>query len=348
MKKYFLSVLPGLISLCVHSQALDYSFVVLGCNRVENSDTVGNPSTANVYQLKRVFSEVAQMNPLPAYLFFAGDLIVGYEKDTVRLARELQSWIKLYKESPLATTTVKLVAMPGNHESDNKIDDKKVPVVSSERVFVRVMKDYINGKNGPVATGLIPGTDSLTTDQSRLTYSFDFKRDHFIILNTDPVGQDSRIPYHWINKDIQKAHENGARHIFAMGHKPAYTTHFKTGLEGLDAYKANRDSFWSCMENNHAEAMFAAHNHDWDSIQPHKGKTWMIIAGNGGSKLESSWTSAPNSYFGYTIVNVYKDKRVEVVSMGRDAKMETYIAPAATIPTTERARFLITSFPETK
>jgi hypothetical protein len=341
MKRNFFIALMIFFLTAARAQQLDYSFVVVGCNRVENADTVGNPSTANVYQLNRLFSEVAKMKPLPAYLFFAGDLIIGYEKDTVRLAHELQSWISLYKQSPLAATSVKLVAMPGNHESDVKIDGQKVPIAVSERVFVRVMNDYIAGSNGPYTTGFHPGTDSLISDQSRLTYSFNFHGDHFIMLNTDPAGQDSRIPYHWIDKDIMAAHSAKSRHIFAIGHKPAYTSHFKKGPEGIDVYQANRDSFWTCMENNNAVAMFSAHNHLWDSIQPHKGKTWMIIAGNGGSKLESTWTSAQNSYFGYTIVNVYTGDQVEVISMGRDVKMDSYTMPANETPTTLRARFLI-------
>lgn len=45
----------------------EYSFVTFGCNRVENGDTVGNVSTANVYQLKRDFEEIAAMNPLPKF-----------------------------------------------------------------------------------------------------------------------------------------------------------------------------------------------------------------------------------------------------------------------------------------
>jgi len=340
MKINFILIFTCLSGLAI-SQNLDYSFVVLGCNRVENGDTVGNPSTANVYQLNRVFDEVSKLKPLPTYLFFAGDLIVGYEKDTVRLARELQSWIGLYKKSPLSKTSVKLVALPGNHESDNKVNGQKVPVATAERVFVRVMKDYIVGSNGPHPTGLTLGSDSLTTDQSRLTYSFDFKGDHYIMLNSDPVGQDSRIPDNWVENDIRNAHKKGARHIFAIAHKPAYTSRFEKGAAGLDIFPSKRDSFWTCMENNKAEAMFCAHDHVWDSIQPHKGKTWMIIAGNAGSKSPANWSNPPYSYFGYTLVNLYKDSKVEVVSMGRDVKMDSYNLPAPEAPTTVRARFYL-------
>jgi len=278
------------------------------------------------------------MNPLPKFLFVTGDLIIGYEKDTVRLAREYQSWIKLYKASALAKTPVKVICMPGNHESDQKINGKKVPVAVAERVFVREMKDFIVGENGPKITGQVAGTDSLTTDQRKLTYSFDYGKDHFVVINTDPVGLDSRVAWHWIKADVQKAHKNGARNIFTFGHKPAYTSTLKKGVstDGLDNYTATRDSFWTSLENVNAVGMLVAHNHLWDAFQPHVGKTWQVIAGNAGSKLEKVWASTPHAYFGYTVISVAKQGTVELNSYGRDIDTANYNLPTPKNPTTLR------------
>ena len=319
----------------------EYSFVTFGCNRVENADTVGNPSTANVYQLKRDFEEIAAMHPLPKFLFVTGDLIIGYEKDTVRLARELRSWIDIYKHSALAAKPVKVIAMPGNHESDQKIDGKKTPVAVAERVFVREMHDFIAGNNGPKVSGLGKDKDSVFTDQSQLTYSFDYGKEHFVIINSDPVGQDYRVNWHWIQKDVATARKNGAKHIFAFAHKPAYTSHFKKAGagDGLDNYPAARDSFWTALEKSKTIGYFVAHNHLWDSLQPHKGKTWQIIAGNGGSKLEKNWTSKPNNYFGYTVVTVPVNGPVHLTSFGRDVDSTNYNIPMPKSPSTIRAKF---------
>ena len=170
-----LSILIILFSNFVQSQTLDYCFVVVGCNRVSSSDTTGDASTANVYHLNRTFSEIAQMNPLPKYFFLAGDIIEGYtDGDTVRLAQEYTGWKRLYLNSALAGTSVKLVVIPGNHEVENDSDSTRA-LASAERTFVREMTSYIIGNNGPKATGLVPGTDSLITDQSQLTYSFNYK-----------------------------------------------------------------------------------------------------------------------------------------------------------------------------
>ncbi len=295
------------------SQTLDYSFVVMGCNRVAAADTAGNPSTANVYYLQKLFSDVSKMDPLPAYLFFAGDLVLGYTNDTVLLAKMLSSWKQLYLASPLASTSVQLVAIPGNHETQGA---NKISYVAAERTFLREMAPYIMGKNGPKPTGLVPGTDSLVTDQSQLTYSFDYHGDHFVIVDTDPYGRDWRVPYHWISDDVSAARNAGARHIFTIGHKPAHPSHFKP-TDGLVMYPQQRDAYWTALEDNQCEAMFSAHNHVWDTVQPHPGKTWQVIAGNGGTSID--WPNTfTEPYFGYTVVNIYTNGKVIAKSMGRD------------------------------
>jgi hypothetical protein len=340
-KNIFLSILTltlALATISVNAQTLDYSFVTVGCNRVDDVDsTMNKPSTANVYQLNRLFTEVSNMSPLPDYLFFTGDLVIGYKTDTVRLANKLKGWIALYKASALYGKATKLVAIPGNHEMQDKAAGK-LAFVAAERTFVREMAEFIQGSNGPVATGLVLGTDSLTTDQSKLTYSFDYKGSHFVILNTDPVGRDSRVPNNWISNDIAAAHTNGAKHIFVFGHKPAYASILKP-KDGLVVYPSQRNVFWNILEANHSEAMFAAHNHLWEKQQPHSGKTWQIIAGNGGSSLESGTV---HPYFGYTLVNVYVEGNVTVESFGRDLNAKNYSYAADNNPTTLRESVDIT------
>ena len=77
---YLSAVLAGMsgvlcISGCNHNPVIDdYTFVVTGDNRVAAEDTVGDPSTTNTYQLKRMFKEVSELNPLPKMLIFNGDL----------------------------------------------------------------------------------------------------------------------------------------------------------------------------------------------------------------------------------------------------------------------------------
>lgn len=70
-----------------------FSFVVVGCNRINAADvTPDNPSTANREQLNRTFREVAALRPLPRFMFFAGDLVLGYTDDPNLVERELSAW----------------------------------------------------------------------------------------------------------------------------------------------------------------------------------------------------------------------------------------------------------------
>jgi hypothetical protein len=324
----------------------DFSFVVVGCNRVDPTVVTpamapdSFPSTANAPQLKRTFAEVAAMNPLPDYFFFAGDLVMGYTNDNAALRAELQGWVDLYKASPLYGTSVKLVAIPGNHETQNA---SKVTTLAAEQAWLEIMAPYIIGSNGAPAGG----ADGLATDQSKLSYSFDWKGTHFLLLDTDPQARDWTVPTQWVAADVAAARAAGAKHILAITHKPAYgwsgaptDSLLGKGAQPTSFYLNLRDQFWSTLESNQAEALFSAHNHLWTKFQP-TNRTWQIIAGNGGSPLEATvadGSAGIPAYYGYTVVNVSAAGPVTVKSMGRNVPAEGYwaAAPAATYPTTVR------------
>src|SRR5882757_9682877 len=134
----------------------DFSFVVVGCNRIDPTTVPAGaapddfPSTANAAQMNRTFAEVGKLNPLPDYFFMAGDLVMGYTNDNALLRSELNGWVDLYKASPLYGTKVKLVAITGNHETQNA---PKVSTLPAEQAWLEIMAPYIGGSNGPTAGG---------------------------------------------------------------------------------------------------------------------------------------------------------------------------------------------------
>jgi hypothetical protein len=306
----------------VDPNGVAYSFVVVGCNRLAAPESAGVVSTANVAELNRDFSDIAALNPKPNFLFFAGDLVFGYTSDSTALDRELKGWISLYQASPLATSGVELVAIPGNHETDNLA---KVAYPPGERVWLRDMAQYITrGGNGPAAGG----ADQLQTDQSKLSYSFDFKDAHFVTLNSDPVGKDWHVPNAWVASDLAAARTKGAKHIFVIAHKPAYP-YPTVPTDGLVFDQPARDAFWTSLENNKVEAMFSAHNHVFWRTQP-QNHTWMVVAGNGGTPIDATVdTKVPNTgtWFGYTLVTVTNSGRVFAKSYGRDVDQANYAGP---------------------
>ncbi|MFI5263228.1 MAG: metallophosphoesterase family protein [Candidatus Kapaibacterium sp.] len=318
------------------SDPVVYSFVVVGCNRVDKKDydAFTNPSTANIVQLQRTFSEVAALSPKPDFFFFAGDMVLGYA-DSLSLALELASWKSLYESSPVKAAGIELVALPGNHESE---DWQKNATSQAEQIWLKSMDPYIQrGGNGPKANP--KGPDSLITDQSKLTYSFNFKDAHFVIISTDPAGRDWRPPSHWIADDVAAAHANPEiKHIFAISHKPGYAWDYDMKdrkNDGLDTFHTNRDIFWNAFEANYVDAMISAHNHVYHAFQPNN-KTWMIVAGNGGSKLEKN-IDKKAEFYGFTLIQVLKSGTVIEKSYGRNFG-SSYIdpSPAAAYPTTLR------------
>jgi hypothetical protein len=308
---------------------LEYSFVTLGCNRLDKADTTSTTtSTANEEQLKRSFDEIAAMKPIPKYLFFTGDMVIGYAADTNKLAAELQAWLNIYEHSALAKTGIILVPMPGNHES--LIHKGMGSTPAQERTWLRVMGKYALNDNGPKAGG----KDDLETDNSRMNYSFDYNGDHFLVLNSDPCGSENTVPYCWIADDLKAARIKGCRHIFAFAHKPAYSA---PEDDALDKKPVPRDSFWNAMEKYNADAMFAAHNHIYYRLQPHPGKTRMVIAGNGGSPLSDyAMKKKELQFFGYTKVDVYKDGAVILRSYGRPIPAAGYATSSVGTVTTVR------------
>lgn len=302
------------------------SFAVIGCNRVDAADTLGNASTANVEQLTRTFQDIAALPQRPRFLFFAGDLVFGYTADTVQLERQLRAWRALYEASPLPAAGVELVAIPGNHETQNT---QKIAYAAAERTWLRVMAPYVTrGGNGPT-TG---GADNLTTDQRQLTYSFDVDDVHFVTVNTDPVSADWHAPTAWITADLAAARARGAKHLYVFGHKPGYA-YPTVPTDGLSKDIAARDQFWSALTTNGVEAMFSAHNHVfWRAVPVTGTRTYQVIAGNGGSKLETTidpTVPATGKYFGFVVATVRNDGRTYVKGYGRDVPTAGYTAPSA-------------------
>ena len=339
---YLVQVLAA--SHCRAQVKPDYTFVVIGDDRVDAKDTTGNPATINLQNFKRILNDIALEKITPRYLFVNGDLVYGHTNaaDTARLAKELTEWIKVYEASPLPARGVKLVAIPGNHETCDGEQPQQKAIAGNEAVFVRVMNNYIAGNNGPHATGLVPGTDSLTTDQSRLTYSFNYGGNHFVILNTDAVGRESRVAWHWLKQDLDTTRKKYL-HTFVFGHKPPYSPVPKSEV-AMENYKANRDSMWAAIEKNNVDFYFGSHFHMWDTVHPHGNKTYEVICGNAGANTyaadKGGWI---NPYYGYTIVAIY-NTTVRIISKGFDIDEANYTYPFTT-PTIVKAHFAIDKAP---
>ena len=239
-------------------RTLDFSFVILGCNRVGWSPNYPTPSTANVPQLKQSLEDIANLPNVPRYLFFLGDLVRNEQQDDgSTLKTQLTAWQELYASEDerlgLSAKGLELVPLPGNHEVLASVEYPsgsgsyiEIPNPPSYTVWANWLAT--NGYDTHAGNGPTPESnpqDLLVNDNSTISYSFSSPRGdgtnvHFVLLDTDTLSsarsqeptclQDPSlsgdplpgwIPYHWAASDIATAEEaDDTSLIFALGHKP--------------------------------------------------------------------------------------------------------------------------------
>jgi hypothetical protein len=305
----------------------------------------------NTKAWSRIIRSIEDQEPL--FLFFNGDMIMGYGRasvptNTSTVAGIVSSdLVKFYTQyafwrgmvADLMETGTYVVPVPGNHETQSKALGKKAQV-ENEDAWRANMGDLILdtsrfqnlfgeqptaasvGNNGPY--------DSLATDQRQLSYSFDFKGSHFVVINTDPVGHDGHAPVNWLAKDLADAKSRGAKHYFVFGHKPAFTYYYGAGASaplpttpsGLDNDIAARDAFWKVIEQ-YGATYFCGHEHVFNVSRPLAslgGKSWQILVGSGGSPFEAKPTDVTltptDRYYAWATVKVRQSGRVQITAYG--------------------------------
>jgi hypothetical protein len=269
---------------------------------------------------------------------FNGDMIMGYTKnsDANVLNRQYAYWRGLVAN--MFETGTYVVPVPGNHEVQDKYKDAngntvKKATQANEVTWRANMGDIIMDtdrfkqiegmdiQNWDVQNHPQVGANSISTDQSQLSYSFDLKGSHFVIINTDPVGNDSHAPIEWMKQDMEKAKKNGAKHIFVFGHKDAFPyvadPASPPSADGLDADPTSRDEFWKVIEDNNA-TYFCGHEHVFN-VSKH-GKANQVLVGSGGSPFEvTTPTNNPTDrMYAWATVKVYKNGKVQVNCYGFD------------------------------
>ena len=285
------------------------------------------------------------------FLFFNGDMIMGYGKasvptdvttvdaivksDLMQFYRQYAFWRGMV--APLMETGTYIVPVPGNHEVQSKALGKKAQV-ENEKAWRANMGDLILddtrlfdllGKPADfeaVGDNRSPA-DGLTTDQSKLSYSFDFQGSHFVVINTDAVGRDSHAPVAWLASDLAAANERGAKHMFVFGHKPAFTYYYAAGLpatpSGLDIDPVSRDAFWNLMETYRA-TYFCGHEHIFNMAQPRRatgGKAWQVLVGSGGSPFEATPTDVTlnpqtDRTYAWATISIHRSGKVRLKAFG--------------------------------
>ncbi len=310
-----------LVNTAAVKDSIVYSFAFVGCNRVGRHNkykvAAADSSSANLSALKRIYNDVCKLTRKPDAFFFLGDLVVG-ETNNTELNTQLEGWKKVYHNtslSPISTSGIEMVAIPGNHEMlyYDQTSNSELPLKGSTKVWMDNMKDFI-----PKDSKQAPGTDN------QMTFSFKRKNVGFIFMNTDTYNtneEESQLPVDWVERELDTLQaDTTIKHIFVLGHKPYYLG--QTPQTGHAGIADSATSLWGKMEGVEALAMLSAHAHTYVPSQIN-GKVHQIVAGNGGSPLDSHGTSCPQT-FGYCIVNVKIDGSVEMIAKGYQPGMPCY------------------------
>lgn len=318
----------------------------------------------NTKALARILRTVQSQKS--SLLFFNGDMVHGYGWANIGYTSDVSGatisgpkpptttadivnsdLVKFYQQyafwrgvmAPVMEAGTYVFPVPGNHETQCRACGRAAKV-ENENAWAANMGDLVI--DGPrfasilgsaaqnVAFGPVAGmsSDGLTTDQSKLSYSFDFKGLHFAVINTDAVGKDSRAPTQWLAADLAAATARGVKRHFVFGHKPAYTYAYlantATAPGGLDAAPgslAERDAFWDVIEANKA-TYFCGHEHTYNISQP-RGGAYQVLVGSGGSPFDPKATDVTKNPttdrdYAWATVRVHQDGGVDILGYGFD------------------------------
>ena len=251
--------------------------------------------------------------------------------DVVQIYQQYGFWRGMVAN--LMETGTYVVPVPGNHETQCKRCGGAI--VQNENAWRDNMGDLIldqarlNTLLSPTGLSLnnatwnpsnAPGAaDSLTTPQSQLSYSFDVGTSHFVVVNTDPVGNDGHGPTNWLDADLTYAVANvdangnpktAATHLFVFGHKPAFYYQYagssiSASNSLFDQDNAKGAAFWNVISKHNA-TYFAGHEHIYNVSQPETvtitnpnnttslsyamsgGTAYQVIVGAGGSPFDEA------------------------------------------------------------
>ncbi len=297
-------------------------------------------------------------------LFFNGDMVMGYGlagptpsnsvadvvgSDLMAFYRQYGFWRGMV--APLMEAGTYVVPVPGNHEVQSKPLGKKAQP-ENEAAWRANMGDLIIDADRfqkivgmPAANINVQNNgalDGLGSDQSQLSYSFDVADSHFSVINTDPAGRDNSAPVVWLAKDMAEAQARGARHLFAFGHKPAFTYYYgmgekpAPGINGLDKSDKERDALWDVIERFGA-TYFCGHEHEFNMVQP-RGAAWQVLVGSGGSP----WDAQPGEVtknpetdraYAWATVSIHQSGKVDVDAYGfSDAYGPTRLVQHVALP----------------
>ncbi len=133
-----------------------------------------------------------------------------------------------------------------------------------------------------------------------LYFSFDYESCHFIILDTEGLGQEGRIAgtqLQWLKQDLA-AHAD-AKFTFVALHRPLFPVDGHIG-SSLDEYPGDRDALHALFVQQGVDVVFAGHEHLYNHQE--RDGIHYFITGGGGAPLYT--TPERGGFHHYLLVTV--------------------------------------------
>jgi 3',5'-cyclic AMP phosphodiesterase CpdA len=154
--------------------------------------------------------------------------------------------------------------------------------------------------------------------EPQLYYSFTYGNSYFAALDSEIIGQTSKITgaqLAWLTSDLQK--NNGKAHKFVFVHRPLFPVDGHIG-DSLDEYPADRAKLIAVLKKYKVDAVFSGHEHLYNKSVTN-GITEYITGGAGAPIYPS--LLGTGSFYHYLVVKVNgKDVKVSVVKPHLAAK----------------------------
>jgi Icc protein len=160
----------------------------------------------------------------PAFVVGIGDFIYGYGANAKRTKEEYEDFLKVIKEF-----TMPFYPVVGNHE---------VAGIGGQRDYVELLK-------------------------KPLYYSFNYEKNHFIILDTNvnfPNGPFTDKQFTWLKNDL--AHATSAQNVFFFMHKPLIEPNGKMAWPNEKMAKKVKETIYAFNSKYHnVRVIFQGHEH---------------------------------------------------------------------------------------
>lgn len=185
----------------------------------------------------------------PDFVLQTGDLITGAQTIATSPAyKKFDMQYASYKQvtAPLGRATIPLFVIRGNHDygfynADSALNKAYMTDIASAMP-----------QNGP-------------PDAKGLSYSFIHNKIKFIMIDqyVNAANGIVTLPMEWLKNELES--RQGAKHIFVMGHSPAFTpdaiASSKIAQFNLFDQTNLRDQFWKLLTDNHVTAYVSGHEH---------------------------------------------------------------------------------------